>query len=113
MKKSAIALRVLPGLLLGVCATAAVAGPQDANVLSRTPFVLGEDSSMAAPAELPQTEDEAVAAQHEVADGIVAMELPEDRLLELVAVRRADGTLEISHQPVGAPMPVATQEVTE
>lgn len=101
MKMRSIAVRVLPGLFIGTCfaATAAQAPAKpDPNQLRLTPFVLGAASSKAKPKVLPKTESQAIATKRVVRAGVIAMELPEDRMMNLVATRRADGTMQIGHE---------------
>jgi hypothetical protein len=50
---------------------------------------------------MPRTEAEALRTKVEYANGMVSMDVPEDLMTELVAVRRADGTVEIVHGEAG------------
>ena len=94
------------GTLAGTTVLAANPG------LQRSAFVRGDAASMVKRHKAPKTEREAVAAKRVVGHGIVAMELPEDRMVNLVAIPRADGTIEIGHEGVGAESaPAATKEI--
>jgi hypothetical protein len=66
--------------------------------LYRTAFVRGDASSKAKRHVAPRTEREALARRTLVANGIVGMELPEDRMVNLVQVRRPDGTFELREE---------------
>lgn len=80
--------------------------------LQRSAFVRGDAASKVKRHKAPKTEREALAAKHVVAHGIVAMELPEDRMVNLVATTRADGSIQIGHEELDAPAaPAAAKEI--
>jgi len=90
-KWARIGLAAVCGL---ACASALAANPQGAKKgLYRSAFVRGDASSKARPHVAPRSEREAVARKTYLANGIVAMELPEDRMVNLVAVRQPDGSV--------------------
>ena len=45
----------------------------------------------------PKTEAEALATRRITESGIIEMQLPEDRMVNLIAVKRADGTVVLVH----------------
>lgn len=84
-------------------ASANAADPVDAGNgakkgLYRSAFVRGDASSKAKRHIAPRNEREALARKTYAANGILAMELPEDRMVNLVAVRRPDGSLELREE---------------
>jgi hypothetical protein len=66
--------------------------------LYRSAFVRGDASSKVKRHVAPRNEREAVARKTYAANGLVGMELPEDRMVNLVQVRRADGTFELREE---------------
>lgn len=96
MRKETIAAWALPSLLLVVSANVSAADPV-ASEVRLTPFVLGQAQSKAAKVSVPLNEREAIAEREVLPSGIVVMELPADRMVDLVRVVRADGTAEILH----------------
>lgn len=97
-KTSALAIAVL-----GVVAIAGAQAAQPADVaakkeLRRQAFLQGKAASKVVPQKQPRNEREALATRRVTQSGIVEMQLPEDRMLELTAVRRADGTIAVGHQ---------------
>jgi hypothetical protein len=94
-----------------IAATPIDAGKGGDQGLRRSAFVRGDAASKVKPHKAPKTEREAVAAKQVVAHGIVAMELPEDRMVNLVAIQRPDGSIEIGHEAVDAPAPAAAKEI--
>lgn len=68
-----------------------------AKAARKAAFLRGDASTRAKPVVPPRSEREAVAAKRVLANGIVEMHLPEDRMLELVAVKQADGTVVVGH----------------
>ena len=56
-------------------------------------FVRGNENSKAKRVAPPKTEQEAIARKRVTAQGVVELQLPEDRMVNLVAVRGADGTV--------------------
>lgn len=112
MRMRSIASRVLPGLIIGTCfAASAAEAPNKTNSkeLRLTPFVLGAASSKAKLHVSPKNEQQAIATKRVVRAGVIAMELPEDRAMNLVAVRRTDGTTEIREELAGATAPTTVQ----
>lgn len=107
----AVACSLASGGLLA--ATPTDAGNGGNKGLQRSAFVRGDAASKVKRHKAPKTEREAVAAKQVVAHGIVAMELPEDRMVNLVAIKRADGSIEIGHEEVDAKSApsVAAQEI--
>ena len=96
-------------------ASAAAAGPTDAGKgekkgLYRTAFVRGDASSKAKRHVAPRNEREALARRKVLANGVVTIELPEDRMVDLVAVRRADGSIVIGHADEHADLPATAKE---
>lgn len=65
-------------------------------------FVRGDAASRAAPVVLPQSEREALAERRVISADIVEMQLPEDRIVNLAAVRRADGSVAVGHVDLDA-----------
>ena len=101
MRMRSIASRLLPGLIICTCFAASAAQPpakSAAKEVRMTPFVLGHASSKTKRHVAPRTEREALAKKQFVRSGVIAMELPEDRMVNLVAVPRADGTVEVLHE---------------
>lgn len=101
MRIYSVARLTLMGAALGVCSSASAAdatSQPSTKELRLTPFVLGEASSRAKRHAAPRTEKEALARKRIVRGGIIAFELPEDRMVNLVAVRRADGVMETMHE---------------
>lgn len=70
--------------------------------LQRTAFVRGEPSSKVKRHVAPRSEREALAKKTYAANGIVGFELPEDRMVNLVQVRRPDGSFELREETAGA-----------
>lgn len=73
-----------------------------AKAAQRAAFMRGDASTKVRPQPQPQTEQEALATKREVMPGVIEMQLPEDRMVELVLVRDADGTTRMVHRPVGS-----------
>jgi hypothetical protein len=70
----------------------------------RAAFLRGDAATRKQPQVQPSNEQEALRTRRQVAPGVIEMKLPEDRMLNLVLVRHADGTSEIVHEPLdGAP----------
>lgn len=61
-------------------------------------FVRGNENSKGKRVAPPKTEQEAVARKRVTAQGLVELQLPEDRMVNLVAIRNADGTMSYRHQ---------------
>lgn len=96
-KTSALAIAVL-----GIVAIAGAQAAQPADVaakkeLRRQAFLQGKAASKVAPQKQPRDEREALATRRVTQSGIVEMKLPEDRMLELTAIRRPDGTIDVGH----------------
>lgn len=96
MRMRSIAGRaLLPGLVLCTCFAAQAAQPtakKPAPQVRLTPFVLGAASSKAKPAAVPKTHQQSLATKRYVRGGIVSYQLSEDRMVNLVEVRSADGS---------------------
>ncbi|MDQ3205631.1 MAG: hypothetical protein M3Q40_03815 [Pseudomonadota bacterium] len=91
-------LLLASAVVLGAASFAVVAAPPaDKGKPDRSDFVRGNANSKSKPVDLPKTEREAVAEARLTPAGIVEMQLPEDRMVNLVAVKRADGTVEMMH----------------
>jgi hypothetical protein len=102
----AVACSIASGGLLA--ATPIDAGNGANKGLQRSAFVRGDAASMVKRHKAPKTEREAAAAKQVVAPGIVAAELPEDRMVNLVRVTRPDGSIAIGHEAAdAAPAPAA------
>lgn len=90
-------LLLASAVVLGAASFAVAAPPADKGKRDRSDFVRGNANSKAQPVDLPGTEREAVAEARLTPSGIIEMQLPEDRMVNLVAVKRADGTVEMVH----------------
>ena len=103
MKQLSCCLSIAALLAVSVAGSSAMAAPQsetaNAKAAKRAAFLRGDDSTRVAPKRLPQNEAEAVATKRQVMPGVVEMELPEDRMVELVLIRNADGSTEMVHLP--------------
>lgn len=92
------ALLLASAVVLGAASFAVIAAPPaDKGKRDRSDFVRGNANSKAEPVDLPSTERQAVAQARLTPAGIIEMQLPEDRMVNLVAVKRADGTVEMMH----------------
>lgn len=96
------------GILAGAPALAAqdpekAAAKAAAKALKREAFLAGKAASKRAPVVQPKTESESLATRRVLAEGIVEMQLPEDRMVELVEIRRPDGTVFVGHRGDEAP----------
>ena len=98
--------RLLVLAVIGIVISAPALAAQDpdkaaakaaAKEARRAAFLNGAPSSKARAVVQPKTESEAVAAQRVVSAGIVEMQLPEDRMLELVEIKHADGSVSVGH----------------
>ena len=75
-------------------------------------FVRGNENSKSKRVAPPKTEQEAIARKRVTAQGQVELQLPEDRMVNLVAVRNADGVVVgYQHEAEGDahPVPAALQ----
>jgi hypothetical protein len=93
---------VLATAVLGVLAIAGAHAAQPADVaakkeLRRQAFLQGKAASKVLPQKQPRNEREAMATRRVTPSGIVELKLPEDRMLELTAIRRADGSIDVGH----------------
>lgn len=115
MRMRSIASRaLLPGLIIGTCfAAQAAQPPSKAKEVRLTPFVLGAASSKAKPHVSPKNEAQALATKRYVRAGVISMELPEDRAVNLVQLRNPDGSTRIVEEAVGAAAPAAPAEAKE
>lgn len=107
----AVACSIASGGLLA--ATPIDAGNGANKGLQRSAFVRGDAASMVKRHKAPKTEREAAASQKVVAPGIVAAELPEDRMVNLVRVIRADGSIDIGHEAADAAAPAPAAAAKE
>jgi len=73
-------------------------------------FVRGHENSKAKRVTPPKTELEAIVNRRVAAYGIVELELPEDRMVDLVAVRHADGTVTYQHLAEGESLPAQDKQ---
>lgn len=109
MKSRAIKQHLLTAAaLLGAASIVVPAVAQSQNGKSKRDkgdFVRGNEKSKAKRVTPPKTEEEAIAGKRVAARGIVEMELPEDRMVNLVAVRHADGTVSYQHLAEGESLP--------
>jgi len=99
---------VIAAFLLGVVSIAAAAAAQPQAGKSKrdkADFVRGKENTKAKRVTPPRTEVEAVAQRRFTRQGIVELQLPEDRMVNLVAVRHADGTVTYQHVADGEPLP--------
>lgn len=97
------ALRKCSLLLAGavLCAagfTVMAAPPAGKGKRELADFVRGKANTKAPRVELPRTEAEAVAERRMTSAGIIELQLPEDRMVNLAQVKRADGTVVFVHQ---------------
>lgn len=101
--------------VLASAATVAAPGGAGNKGRDRAAFSRGEPSSKAKRVKLPPTEAVAIANKRIVAHGIVELQLPEDRIVNLDAVKNLDGSIRIDHGVAGdAPMTdAAAAEVSE
>lgn len=102
---------LLPAAAIGVIflagTTAQAAQPADkaaAKAAKREAFLRGDASSKAKRVVLPRTETEAVAAKRVSSTGSLLMPVSEDRMLNIYAVKRADGSYTTSHDAQPAPV---------
>lgn len=99
---------VTAAILLGVVSLAATAAAQSQagkSKRAKADFVRGNENTKAKRVVPPRTEQEAVAKRRLATHGIIELQLPEDRMVNLVAVRHADGTVTYQHVADGEPMP--------
>lgn len=92
--------------------TALAAQPQekrDSHAAKRAAFLRGDASSKAPRIPAPKNEAEAIAAKRVLANGIIEIQLPADRMLELTAIKRADGTVEVRHIDLDQPVAEAKE----
>lgn len=69
-------------------------------------FVRGNENSKGKRVTPPKNEQEAIARKRTTARGVVELQLPEDRMVNLVAVRDADGTVVgYRHEAEGETLP--------
>ncbi len=73
-------------------------------------FVRGHANSKAQRVTPPKTEQEAIESRRITAQGIVELQLPEDRMVNLVAVRHADGTVTYQHLAEGESLPAQDKQ---
>lgn len=113
MRMRSIASRaLLPGLVLCTCFAAQAAQPtakKPAPQVRLTPFVLGAASSKAKAVAAPKTHQQSLATKRYVRSGIVSYQLSEDRMVNLVQVRRADGSAETREETHAHSAPAAME----
>jgi hypothetical protein len=85
-------------VLTGAAFAVVAAPPAGKGKREKADFVRGKSNTRAARVTPPKNEREALATRRVTASGIVEMQLPEDRMVNLVAVRRADGSVALVHQ---------------
>jgi len=101
-------LLLVTAMFAGLASMMASAAPQSDNSKKKRDngdFVRGHANTKEARVVVPKTEQEAVANKRVVAAGIIEMELPEDRMVNLVEVKNADGTVSYMHVPEGEDIP--------
>ncbi len=76
----------------------------------RADFVRGNASSKAPRVVPPKNEQEAIAARKVTAAGIIEMQLPEDRMVNLVRIENADGSVSYEHLAEGQTLPAKAQQ---
>lgn len=99
--------------LLGAASIVVPAVAQSQNGKSKRDkgdFVRGNENSKAKRITPPKTEQEAIANARVAARGIVELELPEDRMVNLVAVHHADGTVTYQHLAEGESLPAQDKQ---
>lgn len=114
MKPSTSRSLLAASFLIGAVALAATATAQTTgkgdnssnNKRDRADFVRGNDNTKRQRVVLPKTEKEAIANMRRVEPGIIEMQLPEDRMVNLVPVRNADGSMGFEHVAEGQSPPV-------
>jgi hypothetical protein len=100
-------------VLLGAAAIVAPVAAQtkiDKPKRDRADFVRGNENSKAKRVTPPKNEQEAVARKRTVARGVLELQLPEDRMVNLVAVRNADGTVSYQHLAEGQTLPAQASQ---
>lgn len=100
MKASRKSHLLLAGAALCAASLTALAAPPPGKGPKRelADFVRGQENTKAPRVELPRNEAEAVAERRMTAAGIVEMQLPEDRMVNLEKITRADGTVTYAHR---------------
>ncbi len=105
MRRTIHLRRLLPAAAIGVIflagTTVQAAQPADKaaeKAAKRAAFLRGDASSKGKRVVMPRTESEAVAAKRVLPAGVVEIPVPEDRLMNVYAVKRADGTYTTSHE---------------
>lgn len=98
---------LLAGAVMCAASVTALAAPPAGNSQGHdkrelADFVRGKPNTKAPRVELPKTEAEAITERRVTSSGIVEVPLPEDRMVNLVQVKRADGTVVFVHQAEGA-----------
>ena len=99
--------------LLGAASIVVPAVAQSQNGKSKRDkgdFVRGNANSKAKRVTPPRTEQEAIASRRIAAHGIVELQLPEDRMVNLVAVHHADGTVTYQHLAEGESLPAQDKQ---
>ena len=103
-KRALLIVAVLLGAA-SIVATAAAQSQAGKGKRDKGDFVRGNENTKAKRVAPPRTEQEALAKKRFAAHGIVELQLPEDRMVNLVAIRHADGTVTYQHVADGEPLP--------
>lgn len=89
-------------VLCAASVTVMAAPPAGKGKRDLADFVRGKPNTKAPRIELPKTEAEAIAERRITSSGMLEIALPEDRMVNLVQVKRADGSVVFVHQAEGA-----------
>lgn len=108
-KRALITAAVLLGAV-SIVATAAAQSQAGKGKRDKGDFVRGNENTKAKRVVPPRTEQEAIATKRVAARGIVELQLPEDRMVNLVAVRHADGTVTYQHLADNESLPAQGQQ---
>lgn len=101
IRKSSVLLA--SALVLAAASFAVLAAPPAGKgKRDRDDFVRGNSNTKGQRVILPKSEQEAIAERRMTAAGIVEIQLPEDRMVNLVAIKRPDGTVVLVHEGEGA-----------
>lgn len=96
LRKSSLLLA--GAVLCAASVTVMAAPPAGKGKRELADFVRGKPNTKAPRVELPKNEAEAIAERRITSAGIVELQLPEDRMVNLTQVKRADGTVVFVHQ---------------
>lgn len=108
-KRLLVASFLIGAVAVAASATAQTSKGPDSGKSKRAhaDFVRGSANTKKARVVQPRTEKEAIATRRQVEPGIIEMQLPEDRMVDLVGVRQADGSLRYEHLAEGQALPPA------